>query len=203
MTPLLLLTLREEHRAYLLSASFLGTPFPSRSRFRIGDAGPNPVGPGPSPFLCLMASSSIDFSCDVESFDLECSRRSARTNTGSSSTAVIALPPCEEKRVKFLFRILKFPPRAGVGNGFSRRADHSGRTGWQQSRALLVGNGLGRRRLSMAPSDGLSLWRKGGKRKNTVRETLPRESEITISILFQPLIQLPLSSIRPFSRMPK
>ena len=79
---------------YLLSASFLGTPFPSRSRFLCcGDEGANPVGPGPSPFLCRMASSSIDLSCEAESLDLECRRRSARTNTGSSSIvkAVIVL----------------------------------------------------------------------------------------------------------------
>ena len=91
-TETYIISLKILMKHYLLSASFLGIPFPSRSRFLCcGDEGPNPVGPGPSPFLCLMASSSIDLSCEVESLDLECRRRSARTNTGSSSTAVIAL----------------------------------------------------------------------------------------------------------------
>lgn len=44
----------------------------------------------------------------------------------------------------------RLPPP--FGNGFSRRADHSGRSGWQQSRALLVGNALCRRRLEVAPT---------------------------------------------------
>ncbi len=44
-----------------------------------------PAGPGPSPFLCLMASSSMALSWAVESLALEWSRRRARTNTGSRS----------------------------------------------------------------------------------------------------------------------
>ena len=77
------------------------------------DPGENPTGPGPSPFLCRIASSSMDLSWDVESLDLECNSLRARTKTGSNSTAVITTSPVKKAILVITFWSTRPPHNHG------------------------------------------------------------------------------------------